>query len=42
MPAGEAILWSLLAAIYLLKSNKRDIRTGCEICSKLGIKTLEQ
>ena len=26
--------------IYLLKVNKRNIRTRCEICSKLTIKTL--
>ena len=27
---------------YMLKVNKRNIRTGCEICSKLTIKTPEQ
>ena len=28
------------AGIYLLKANKRNTRTRCEICSKLTIKTL--
>ena len=28
--------------IYVLKTNNRDTRTRCEICSKLTIKTLEQ
>ena len=30
------------AGIYLLKVNKRNTRTKCEICSKLTIKTPEQ
>ena len=30
------------ADIFLLKLNKRNIRTKCEICSKLVIKTPEQ
>ena len=30
------------AGIYLLKVNSRNIRTRCEICSKLTIKTLER
>ena len=30
------------AGIYLLKVNIRNIRTRCEICSKLTIKTPEQ
>ena len=28
--------------IYLFKVNNRDTRKGCEICSKLTIKTLER
>ena len=32
----------LSAGIYLLKFNSRNIRTRCEICSKLTIKTPEQ
>ena len=28
--------------IHLLKVNNRSTRTGCEICSKLPIKTLER
>ena len=28
--------------IYLLKTNDRNIRTRCEICSKLTINTLER
>ena len=28
--------------IYLLKTNNRNTRTRCEICSKLKIKTPEQ
>ena len=30
------------AGIYLLKVNNRNIRTRCEICSKLTIKTPER
>ena len=30
----------ILACIYLLKVNNRNIRTRCEICSKLTIKTI--
>ena len=30
------------AGIYLLKVNNRNTRTGCEICSKLTIKTPER
>ena len=30
------------AGIYLLKVNKRNTRTRCEICSKLTIKILER
>ena len=30
------------AGIYLLKINKRNTRTRCEICSKLTIKTPER
>ena len=30
------------AGIYLLKVNNRNIRTRCEICSKVTIKTPEQ
>ena len=30
------------ASIYLLKADKRNTRTRCEICSKLPIKTLER
>ena len=30
------------AVIYLLKVNNRNTKTGCEICSKLIIKTPER
>ena len=30
------------AGIYLLKVNNRNIRTRCEICSKLKIRTSER
>ena len=30
------------AGIYLLKVNKRNTSTGCEICSKLTMKTPER
>ena len=30
------------AGIYLLKVNNRNTKTGCEICSKLTIKTPER
>ena len=30
------------ANIYILKVSKRNTRKGCEICSKLTIKRLEQ
>ena len=30
------------ASIYLLKVNNRNIRTRCEICSKLTLKTPER
>ena len=31
-----------LAEVYLLKVNKRNTRTRCEVCSKLTIKTPER
>ena len=31
-----------LAGIYLLKFNNRNVRTRCEICSKLTTKTPER
>ena len=40
--SGSSILEGFPASIYLLKVNKRNIRTRCDICSKLTIKTSEQ
>ena len=37
-----SVLRSYPANIYLLKVNNRNIRTWCEICSKLTIKTPER
>ena len=34
--------YGLPAGIYLLKVNKRNTRTRCEICSKLTIKVPER
>ena len=39
----EMVSWVFYpAGIYLLKADKRNTRTRCEICSKLPIKTLER
>ena len=39
---GRSFSRSFSAGIYLLKVNNRNIKTRCEICSKLTIKTPEQ
>ena len=38
----EALFRLNLAGIYLFNVNNRNIRTMCEVCSKLTMKTLER
>ena len=38
-PLNTGLKLNVPAGIYLLKVNKRNITTRCEICSKLTIKT---
>ena len=46
LPSGLQILWGshghFPTSIYLLKVNNRNTRTGCELYSKLTIKTPER
>ena len=39
---SKYMLSGIPAGIHLLKTNNRNIRTICEICSKLTIKTIER
>ena len=41
-PVTNSIITLNPASLYLLKVSNRNIRTRCEICSKLTIKTPEK